>query len=473
MRPSRLKSLIKSFFQNWYLIALAAAFCGMAFYLWHLETRPRQYSLRISGGDSLGRRHQLAQFLAKEADAYHLKITVVPTSGSLETFEKVVNGELEIALIQGGQDAAPGIAQVAALHIEPLHVLVKKESASGGLAGLIGKRISLSTPGSGTRRLATQVLKFARLEPGKNFSEQNCSYTQLKTLPYAQLPDAVCLVSTMPAPVADYLVDQYGYKFIPLPFGQALSLRDATIVPSVIPAYAYGASPASPASDIATVGNHLLLIARRDTPAEAIQLLLTALFQSSFQREADIPPLDENKLAIGPEMPLHPGTTAYMSRDTTIFTSDFLQGVDSLRNTLASLAIALFFLIRWWIRRRYTGFEEYITEIAHIEEQALALEMEPELHLAELLKLRARLTQLKSEALTKFAKAELNSEEMMSGFLTHVADVRNFIATLILSERNRIATRSADSIPDELQDERFRAQWKEAVEKPAQQPKAS
>lgn len=449
---------------NRVLAILALGFLAAAGVFLFQAQRPQTYRLRMAGGDALGRRHQLALLLAQKAARRGLLIRVLPEDGgSGEVFRKVQIGELDIGLIQGGEQAAPGVMQIAALHVEPLHLLVKKERADKGLSGLRGRRVNLNARQSGTRRLALQVLSFAGLESGRDFADEDRTYGDLEKLPYAKLPDAVFMASTMPAPIAEFLVRRHGYKFVALPFGAALSLRDATVAPTVIPMYSYSAAPPSPERDMPTVGNRLLLVAGDKVEAEAVQRLLDVLFTSAFLREANIPAVEENSLAVGPQMPLHPGAVAYVNRDSPYFNAANIQSLESLRNFLASLAVALFFGIRWFRRRRYSRFDSYIGEVALLERQALALEMRPQVDLSELLKIRIRLSEVKTEALEKFARGELNGEELMSGFLTHVADVRGFLTSLILSERGRIAARSSDNLADAEQEARFQEQWSEAV----------
>lgn len=84
--------------------------------------RPPTYNLRMSAGDALGRRHQLATILSSEGRARGLKIRVLPTGGSADTVRQVADGRLDFALIQGGQGKVEGVMLVAALSPEPLHL---------------------------------------------------------------------------------------------------------------------------------------------------------------------------------------------------------------------------------------------------------------------------------------------------------------------------------------------------------------
>jgi hypothetical protein len=79
-------------------------------------------------------------------------------------------------LVQGGLDMVdhPALRQVAVLHIEPLHLLVKAEihrAVARNLAGLRGKVVNLGERGSGTYLLATAVMAFSGLRAGIDYTE--------------------------------------------------------------------------------------------------------------------------------------------------------------------------------------------------------------------------------------------------------------------------------------------------------------
>ena len=444
------------------LLLAAACLLLSAFFLFQ-NVRPRTYFLKITGGDALGRRATLAKLLAAEGDAHSLQITVRETSGSVEALKAIESGHLDAALIQGGIPAPPHVHLVAALALEPMHLLVKKEIAAGGLNGLRGKRINLSTKGSGTRLAALAILKFAGLSPGADFTDEDKPYSELELSAYDALPDAVFTISLLPSPIADYLVRKHGYRLIPLPFGEAIALREPAIFPATIPAYACRVSPPEPPAAIPTVANRLLLVARDDTPPEAVSHLLEAIFQSGFVFRANIPAPDEKKILDAPEYPIHPGATDYLRRNDPFLTAAVVQSLESLRSLLFSLAIGLFLLWRWNRQRRFEGFDRYIAEVTELEKRALALETEATLNLRELILLRNRLSAVKTEALEKFAAGQLRGEELMTSFLAHVTDVRHYVATLLNAERERLTVQTADLVDDKEQQDRFKQEWQEAL----------
>ncbi|GAB4459885.1 MAG: hypothetical protein OHK0029_23090 [Armatimonadaceae bacterium] len=266
----------------------------------------------------------------------------------------------------------------------------------------------------------------------------------------------------MPSPVAEYLIRKCGYRLLPLPFADALKLRDRTIHPAEIPAYAYGGVPPVPAAPVPTVGTRLLLVAGKGVPEEAVARTLEVVLQSGYLRRANLPPVEEAQVGAGPEMPLHPGATRYLRRNNPLLTSDLVQDVESLRSFLVSAIVGGYLAWRALRKRRYEGFDAYLAEVTALEKQALELEAEASLNLPELIAIRNRLSALKTEALEKFTDGHLRGEDLMSGFLAHVADVRNYLTALILAERERIAEQSADSIPDNEQEQRFIREWQNA-----------
>src|SRR5262249_19567185 len=139
------------------------------------------------------------------------------TPGSAEALDEVERHHLDIALVQGGLnvDGRPHVRQVAALHIEPMHLLVKKElldEATAHLTALDGKTVNLSEVGSGTHALAVAILAFAGLqaqtpEQAQGYIATEFSRQQLfAEKDRARLPDAIMLVSTMPSSTAKFLV---------------------------------------------------------------------------------------------------------------------------------------------------------------------------------------------------------------------------------------------------------------------------
>jgi TRAP-type uncharacterized transport system substrate-binding protein len=471
---------------------LALAVLGLVVRALVREPTERSVRLTMSAGRPEGVRHRIAGILAREAARRGVQITLQPTAGSEEALKEIDAGRLQLALVQGGLD--PGgrghVRQVAALHVEPLHLLVKDElfpAVSKNLAALKGKVINLGERGSGTHSLAWEVLAFAGLRPAldgrpADYDERNLSYAELEqeTDP-DRLPDAVFMVSTLPSAVARHLVTRHHYRLVALPFAEAFAIDslDLDLVPGgegvaarierqhvydvEIPAFTYEVEPGVPAQTIHTLGTRLLLVAHKDVDSDAIGRLLDATFFTPFAQVVR-PPLDAKLLDLPPELPWHPGTTGYLQRNKPLIAGDAIDLLEKSLSILGAVVTAAFFLGHW-IRQRYRdrrdrGFEAYILKVAEVERQAMALERSASIDLAALLALQDDLSRLKGEALEKFADGELEGEELMSGFLAHISDTRDYLTRLILHERDNLEEQAI------REGRRPQALWREVVGPP-------
>jgi TRAP transporter TAXI family solute receptor len=433
------------------LLGLAAL--ALAAFFWLHEPGERSVRLRLTAGRAAGERHRIADVLRREAAHRAITLDLKETAGSEEALRELDAGRLDVALVQGGleQIDRPNLRQVASLHVEPLHLLVKEEihaEVSARLSALRGKVVGLGEQGSGTNGLASEVMEFAGLEPTE-FVASHASYAELRAeADRKRLPDAVFTVSTLPSPVARHLVKMHHYRLVPLPFFEAFTLGALDrgparvdrrhIFAAQIPSFTYEIDPGVPPGPLPTLGTRLLLVVRKNVPAETVERLLEVVFGSPFAQALQ-PTLDPKLLDLPPELPWHDGTLAYLRRNTPVIAGDMVDLVEKELSILGALVGALFFLGQW-LRRRYRrqrdqGFQAYILRVTDIERRGMALERAASLDLVELLGLQKELSVLKGEALDKFAEGVLEGEELMSGFLSHVSDTRDYLTRLILHER--------------------------------------
>jgi hypothetical protein len=126
--------LSKRFRDGLLAILGVAALSLAAFFALH-EPLGRPVRLRMTAGQEGGTRHRIAQALQREAAQRAIAIELQAMAGSEAAIQAVESGLVDAAFVQGGLDMIdhPGIRQVAVLHVEPLHLLVK-ELMSGFLA---------------------------------------------------------------------------------------------------------------------------------------------------------------------------------------------------------------------------------------------------------------------------------------------------------------------------------------------------
>ena len=436
------------------LVALAVAIVM----LW-LALRTPTFHLRMSAGDDLGRRHQIAETLARLAERRGVHVRLVTTTGSAASIDAVDHRRLDVALIQGGLPSEEHVREVAPLALEPLHLLVR-DPAIQRIDDLRGRTVDLSPPGSGTRELALDLLALAHLRAERDFEPVSLTYDALESKPPDQLPDAVFHVTTMPSPIAEFLIHRRGYRLVELPFAEALHLRDVAIRSGVIPAHTYGAAPPSPPEDLRTPATRMLVVAHREVPSDAIQRLLDVLSSDEFARAADLPPLTHEALT-PPELPLHDGAVEWLHRNDAFLTPAVIDNIESLRSFLVSLVVALFLGWRWLRTRQQRGFDAYLDRVTGLERQILALELAAQLDLPRLLRIQRQLGALKNEALEGYGHGKIGSADLLNSFLAHVTDVRAYLNALILHERERLEKKARRQ--GDREDDVMRELWSGAI----------
>ena len=331
------------------LAILGVSALGLAAFVALHQPWEQPVRLRMTAGQEDGTRHRIAQSLQREAAHRAISIELQAMAGSEDALQAMESGRVDAAFVQGGLDMIDhsGLRQVAALHVEPLHLLVKETTygaVTRNLGGLRGKVVNLGDHGSGTYLLASEVMTFAGLRAGIDYTESTYSYTDLeRETDGSRLPDAVFTVSTLPSPVARHLVTKHHYRLASLPFCEAFALGALDedhalpdppgqrasridrrrVYDARIPAFAYEIEPGVPLEAIHTLGTRLLLVARKDLAATTIRRLLEVVFNSPFSQVLQ-PPLDASLLGTPPELPWHDGTTEYVRRNSPLIAGDVI-----------------------------------------------------------------------------------------------------------------------------------------------------
>jgi TRAP-type uncharacterized transport system substrate-binding protein len=456
----------------WKWLAPVVGVAALAFAVYYYFHTPGAKTVRltITAGSLLSTRAELAEVLREAASQRGVFLDLRETVGSEQALDWVETRQVDLALVQGGlslHDRA-NVREAAALQIEPLHLLVKKELAEAvttHLTALDGKTVNAGEVGSGTHTLTLKILEFAGLHPRADCSDRGYipmpmgRQEMLAENNAARLPDAVFVLSSLPSRLAQELVTRHGYRLVPLPFGEAFALGSLTdqerraraedggldkgrTFATTIPAFTYGVEPPVPAQPLPTLGNRLLLVAHKDVAPQAIHELIEAIYSSEFAKVVR-PPLDPRLMDMPPEFPWHSGALLYQERNKPLVSGAVM---DSTHKALAIAAAALsglFVVWQWFKLRAESGvgaeFKRYIQRVTRIEEQALQVDRGQPRDLDGLRALEGELTQLKAEALGRFVEGELNGKELMAAFLAHIADARDYLMRLIALERDNHA----------------------------------
>lgn len=421
--------------------------------------------LTITGGDPEGLRQRFAERIAAASRNHPwLRLTAVPTEGTEDAVERIQAGKLDLVLGQGGFrfHNFPDLRELAAGPIEPLHLLVKQDlegPVRENFAALKGKRIDLGPAGSGTAILAREVIKFEELS---DFHAEEDTTSEALLPREGQEPDAIFIVSPLPSPVAQSLVDRLDYRLIPLPYSRAFALSAEAeeaqpppppddsaprtlvvdkrrIIPTTIPAYCYRRSPDVPKADLPTLGTRMLLIGHEGLENDVVDELLGLIDAAHI---LDLAEPDS------PELSVHPEARDFFDRRKPILTANVLDLLDKVFSILvATITLAgtigfpLITAYRVIKRRKAERFEDYIARVAKVERKALEAETSSGQEIDRLRGLQRELSALKADAVEKFAEGAIADQELMMGFLAQVNDARDNLTRLILHQREMAADR--------------------------------
>jgi TRAP-type uncharacterized transport system substrate-binding protein len=413
------------------IVAAMLALAGRSIY----RLIPRHYTLTITGGDIVSNRHFLARILQEQAVRKNLTLVVEPISAGTDALERVSQGKLDLALVQGGiEQTYPNVEHVATVMPELVHLLVKP--GVGGMDDLKGRSVNMEAKGSPSRSVAQTLLKFAGYEEDVDYVETNFTAEQLLGLPFRKMPDAILLVSSVPSYLVEILVRKHKYEVGEIPFPESLALRHGWAGDGTILSYTYNLAPPVPAKNLETVAVNLHLVSHRGTPPEAISKLLEVLYSPAVSNRL-LSPIDEKRLMVPSGFPMSEGVNIYLHRNDSFITLEMwgqLQGLFGLAMSFLGMALVLF---RWFrgqgppVKYDDDEFLDHVAEVGKIERKVLSQLSGQALELAELKAMRLRLGEMRVRMLQRFPEARLKDGSLFDRALSVVRASQDQLRHLI------------------------------------------
>ncbi len=297
--------------------------------------------LRISGGAVAGTYFQLADVLAGvvshppgsircleagRCGPAGLIAVAQASEGSVRNVMEVNSGAVDTALAQadivrwaasgtrlfarvGPQDRLRAIAN---LYPEAVHLVARFDAPLVSLADLVGKRVSIDRPGSGTNATARLIFETLDLNPGDMDLVTLSPGRAASELAAGQI-DAFFFTAGAPVSVVARLIERGHARLVPLD-GPAIERITASHPVFRIAPLGKGIYPGQP--DIQTLSVGALWITHADMPADLIEALTGALWHANNRPSliAGHPSgaaLSLDKALDGLPIPVHPGAVAF------------------------------------------------------------------------------------------------------------------------------------------------------------------
>ena len=304
-------------------LGLAVVLLGALFA--RADIAPSRVKLVLATGSPRGKYHQLGQILAARAALKGIDIEILPSGGSVENVQLLEEGKAQLAFVQSdmAHQAARGhkpfdkpatqLILVSPLFIEVVQVLVRSHLYVFTTSELRGKSVALGQEGSGTEQTARAVLEASGVAL-KEVDARLMTRDEISAGLRSQAIDAAFVTSAVPSPAVDEALRE----------GEArLLFLEARVIDRLIKGGSYlktsirNKTYENQPDELPTVGVQALLVARRETAAASINVLMQILTKERKEIEQNLGvPLQALATRATPplSLPLHPAASPYLQR---------------------------------------------------------------------------------------------------------------------------------------------------------------
>jgi TRAP transporter TAXI family solute receptor len=265
---------------NWpaIVIGVTAAAVALAAIVM-LSTMPPRVILMATGPEG-GAYYELGERYRAELAKEGVEVRLVPTAGSPENRALLLDQHsgVSVALIQGGtMNAGDGseLASLGTLYYEPLWWFRRREIQVQGVAGLLGKKLSIGREGSGTRALSLELLKAAGLDNLVGELLALSPEAAGEKLLAGQI-DAMSMVAGWDAPVVQQLLGDERVILTGFQRADALVARYRFLSKVVVPRGVKDLAKDLPPTDVTLIAVKANLVVRNDLHSAIQYLLLNA-----------------------------------------------------------------------------------------------------------------------------------------------------------------------------------------------------
>lgn len=272
-----------------------------------------------------GHYYRLGCLLKREMEeGQNQEVEVLVTQGSLRNLEHLRNGKADFALIQGAirEDQAVnfnGLAAVATIGWQYIHILAPKDSPIKEFKDLAKKKVSVGAEGSGNAALGRLVFNY--FPPS---STVQLIYTFIDNIEKdfrAGKMDALFTAYDLHAPVLESLLNTGRYRLVSIPQAKAIAYRIPGCFSTAVPHSLYGPNrniPPPDAAPFSTLKVNTLLITRAGMNRFAVQDLLQTLYSTRFIKLSGLPELNEENGRKVFDLALHPAADRFYRRNAPL-----------------------------------------------------------------------------------------------------------------------------------------------------------
>ena len=270
-----------------------------------LETLPPRTIVMATGPEG-GAYFEVGK-LYRAALGDDVEVRLVPTAGSPENLALLLDPHsgVSVALIQGGTVGAEDTSELESLgtlFYEPLWWFRRSEIRDVGVAGLLGRKISIGAEGSGTRVLELELIKRIGIE-GKVSELLALSPQVAAEKLLAGEIDVAFMIAAWDSPVVQQLLADERIGVASYPRADAYVALYPFLNKVVVPRGVRDLAKDRPPDDVILIAPKASLVVRKDLHPAIQYLLLNAATQihsgpSIFQHAGQFPAAEANGIPL-------------------------------------------------------------------------------------------------------------------------------------------------------------------------------
>lgn len=274
----------------------------------------------------------IAKMVNAKRDSYGLKLTVESTGGSVFNVNAILNGDLDLGIVQSDRqyEAVNGLAEwkqkgpqkslraLFSIHAETFFLVASKASGVKSYPDLKGKVVAVGNPGSGQRQnfidaLATYGMSYQDLKKAEGLKAAESA----KMLQDERIDAFVYTVGNPNGLIKEATSGRIPARFIAMgkPQLDALTAKFPYFVSAFIPKAYY--PKALNKGDTVTFAVKATLMTRADVPDEVVYAITKEVFENlaSFKKlHQAFSQLNKKEMLKGLSAPLHPGAVKYYKK---------------------------------------------------------------------------------------------------------------------------------------------------------------
>lgn len=197
--------------------ALVLLFLILVVAIWVADPAPPRHVVMATGpagssNEALGKRY--AAYFARQG----ITLELVATEGSIENVHRLQdqNDPVMAAFVMSGaaEPHTPRIQTLGSINYQPLWCFYRSPVALPGparVAEILGNKVNVGTPESGTYLLTQQVLRLSGLNPDRSNFRQMSDVDAIKALASGQIA-SMCIVDTYESPNVQHLLKLEGLQ---------------------------------------------------------------------------------------------------------------------------------------------------------------------------------------------------------------------------------------------------------------------